>query len=135
MLIKDIKTETLQIIRYLESNNGKYTKHNSSAFGSYGIKPVTALEYTGMNINYKNEDVVASKLYDKITEELNTKDPNAIVFAWLNGVYGTKRYLGKPIPYKSILNHWHVKKYRNKVTPYKRFLIDTNLLFKTWRIE
>jgi hypothetical protein len=131
---KDIKTETLQIIREIESNNGKSVQHNSSAYGEYAIKPSTAFEYTGVKINYHNQHKVAAKLYDKITEELNTEDPNAVVYAWLKGTTGAKRQLYKPIPYRSIKTHWHVKKYRQKLTEYDKFLIDTNLIFKNWRM-
>lgn len=129
---KDIKTTTLQIIRQIESNNGKNVQHKSSAFGDFGIKPSTALEYTGMEITKANQHKVASKLYDRITADLKTHDPNVIVFAWLNGTAGTKRYLNKPLYYRPIKQHWHVKKFNKHITEYNKFIIDTNLMFKNW---
>lgn len=132
MIYKDIKTETLQIIRLIESNNGKNVQHKSSAFGDYAIKPTTALEYTGMQITKHNQKRVAEKLYDKISKELRTADPNAIVYAWLKGTTGAKRQLNKPLYYRPITEHYHVKKYRKHLSEYDKFLIDTNLVFKNW---
>lgn len=128
MIYKDIKTETLQIIRLIESNNGKNVQHKSSAYGDFAIKPSTALEYTGMQITKHNQKKVAEKLYDKITAELKTEDPNAVVYAWLKGTTGAKRQLNKPIPYRSISSHWHVKKFRKHLSEYDKFLIDLNLI-------
>lgn len=125
---KDIKTETIQIIRYIESNNGKNVQHKSIAYGEYGIKPSTALEYTGMKINKHNQKKVAEKLYDRITAELKTEDPNAVVYAWLKGTTGAKRQLNKPLYYRPITEHYHVKKYRKHLSEYDKFLIDLNLI-------
>lgn len=125
---KDIKTETLQIIRLIESNNGKNVQHKSEAFGDYAVKPSTALQYTGMKINKHNQKTVAEKLYDKITAELKTEDPNAIVYAWLKGTTGAKRQLNKPIYYRPITEHYHVKKYRKYLSEYDKFMIDLNLI-------
>lgn len=129
LFYKDIKAETLQIIRLIESNNGKYVQHKSSAVGDYGIKPSTAFQYTGMQINKHNQAKVASKLYDKITAALKTEDPNAVVYAWLKGTAGAKRQLNKPLYYRPITEHYHVKKYRKHLSHYDKFLIDLNLIY------
>lgn len=129
MIYKDIqKIETLQIIRYMESNNGKNTHHRSSAYGLYGIKPDTALEI-GYHINKQNEDKVASKLYDTLCAKLNTQNPDIIVYAWLKGVYGAKKQINKPLYYRPISSHWHVKKYRKHISYYQQFQIEINGLF------
>ena len=110
------KEQTLQIIRYMESNNGKDTHHASSAYGSYGIKPTTALEL-GYKITKKNEHEVASKLYDKLSTiaKGNTRD---IVYGWLKGSNGLRRQYNKPLYYRNIENHWHVLKYRKYIPLY-----------------
>ena len=125
---KIIKEETLNIIRSLESNDGKNLAHKSSAFGQYGIKPSTAKEL-GYHITKKNERKVASIFYDKITNQLHTQDPEIVVYAWLVGIYGAKAKINMGIPYKSYKNHWHVKKYRKHISYYEKFLIDTNNIF------
>ena len=112
----------------MESNNGKNIHHRSSAFGSYGIKPSTAHEL-GYNITKKNEDKVASKLYDTLCAKLNTQNPDIIVYAWLKGLYGAKKQINKPIPYRSVVTHWHVKKYRKHISYYQQFQIELNGLF------
>jgi hypothetical protein len=123
-----IKTQTLQIIKYIESNDGRNIAHNSTAFGSYGIKPSTAKEL-GYNITKKNEGLVASSFYDEISKKLNTSDPNIIVYAWLKGIYGAKKQINKPLLYRPINQHWHVKKYRKYLSYYDKILIDMNSLF------
>jgi hypothetical protein len=123
-----VKKETIQIIAQLESNNGKYINHKSSAMGIYGIKPSTAREL-GFEISDKNQKIVAEFLYEDICTKLRTKDPNIVVYAWLKGIYGAKKQINKPIPYRSILTHWHVEKYRKKLTDYDKFIIDTNLIY------
>ena len=123
------KVETLQIIKYMESNNGRNTKHASSAFGLYGIKPNTALEL-GYHINEKNESEVAGKLYDKLAV-IAKGNPDAIVYGWLKGEYGLKRQYSKPLYYRPLGAHWHVRKYRNYLSYYQQFQIEINNLFNS----
>jgi hypothetical protein len=122
---KIIKEETLNIIRKIESNNGKDTKHKSDAFGDYGIRINTAKEL-GYIITKKNERKVASAFYDEITKKLNTNNPEVVVYAWLKGIYGAKKQINKPLYYRPISSHWHVKKYRKYVSYYDNFITDIN---------
>ncbi|MFZ4411504.1 MAG: hypothetical protein ACOYOV_00375 [Bacteroidales bacterium] len=124
------KVETLQIIRYMESNNGRNTKHASDAYGSFGIKPNTALEL-GYHINEKNESEVAGKLYDKLAV-IAKGNTDAIVYGWLKGEYGLKRQYNKPLYYRPLGSHWHVRKYRRYLTYYLVFNNDINVLFNSF---
>lgn len=111
------KTETLQIIRYLESNNGKYTNHKSSAQGEYGIMP-KFLADAKQAFNYKNvklsEPQKASIAYDFVVRKIGTSDPEHVAYAWLNGVY---KYNTK-IPYRrpNVKKHWYVKRFNSRIS-------------------
>jgi len=120
------KQQTLSIIKYMESNNGKNTNHASSAFGLYGIKPTTALEL-GYHITKKNETEVANKLYDKLSV-IAQGNTSAIVYGWLKGANGLRRQYNKPLYYRPIESHWHVKKYNKYLSEYQRFLFDTTTM-------
>ena len=110
------KTQTLQVIRYLESNDGKYTNHASSAKGDYGIMP-KFLADAKKSFSYKSvkltDHAKASICYDFIVKTIGTSDPKHVAYAWLNGPYK----LGK-IPYRraDIRKHWYVKRFTNLYT-------------------
>lgn len=120
MMYKDLqKTNTLKIIRFLESNDGRYVKHKSSAKGAYGIMP-KFLKDVKKHFNYKkvivNDDKKASISYDFLVQKMKTNNPYYIAYAWYNGAYKLK-----PIPYRrpNIYKHWYVerfhKAYVNKI--------------------
>lgn len=110
------KTQTLQVIRYLESCNGKYTKHASSAKGEYGIMP-KSLEDARKSFSYHKVVIgdhnKASLYYDFIVKTIGTSDPEHIAFAWLNGPYKIK-----PIPYRrsDVRHHWYVKRFKERAS-------------------
>jgi hypothetical protein len=128
MFYKDIqKTETLQIIRYLESNNGKFLNHKSSAKGEYGIMPKfldDAKKHFKYNKIILNENQKASIGYDFVVKKIGTDDPYHVAYAWINGVYKLK-----PLPYRrpEVLSHWYVKRFKNKYKEIDYF--SFNLLF------
>jgi hypothetical protein len=111
------KTETLKIIRYLESSDGKYLQHASSAKGEYGIMP-KFLSDAKKAFKYKNvklsEIQKASLGYDFVVKTIGTDSPEHVAYAWLNGVY---KYNTK-IPYRrpDISKHWYVKRFKASVS-------------------
>lgn len=115
------KIETLQVIRYLESNNGKYLHHKSSAKGEYGIMPKflndAKKEFRYKNVKLKEIDK-ASLGYDFIVKKIGTNSPEHVAYAWLNGVYKYK----VQIPYRrpDISKHWYVKRFKVAALTYSK---------------
>jgi hypothetical protein len=110
------KIETLKVIRYLESNNGKYTNHASSAKGDYGLMP-KSLEDAKKSFSYKkvklNCDHSKARLYyDFIVKTIGTDDPAHVAYSWLNGPYKIPKI---PFRRKNVLEHWYVKRFKQKV--------------------
>lgn len=110
------KIETLKVIRYLESNNGKYTNHASSAQGEYGIMP-KSLEDAKKSFNYKKvklntEDKKASLYYDFVVKTIGTNDPAHVAYSWLNGPYKIPKI---PLRRKNVLEHWYVLRFKKKM--------------------
>ena len=110
------KIETLKVIRYLESNNGKYTNHASSAEGEYGLMP-KSLEDAKKSFNYKhvkvdNDHKKAALYYDFVVKTIGTNDPAHVAYSWLNGPYKIPK-----IPYRraNVLEHWYVKRFKKRV--------------------
>jgi hypothetical protein len=107
------KVETLKVIRYLESCNGKYTNHTSSAEGEYGIMP-KSLADAKRSFNYKHvvigEHSKASLYYDFVVKTIGTNDPAHVAYSWLSGAYKLK-----PIPYKrpDVMKHWYVVRFKS----------------------
>lgn len=122
------KIETLQIIRYLESNNGKYTHHKSSAKGDYGIMP-KFLADAKQTFKYKNVKLTdfqkASLGYDFVVYKIGTNNPIHVAYAWNNGVYKIK-----PMPYRreDVLNHWYVRRFKSRMLAVDQILYQN--LFK-----
>jgi hypothetical protein len=109
------KTETLKVIRYLESNNGKYTNHASSAQGDYGIMP-KSLGDARKTFKYKKVDLncdhsKARLYYDFVVKTIGTDDPAHVAYSWLNGPYKIPKI---PLRRKNVLEHWYVKKFMKK---------------------
>jgi len=110
------KIETLKVIRYLESNNGKYTNHASSAQGEYGIMP-KSLEDAKKSFKYKNtkvncDDSKASLYYDFVVKTIGTNDPAHVAYSWLNGPYKLPKI---PFRRQNVFEHWYVKRFNKKV--------------------
>lgn len=110
------KVETLKVIRYLESNNGKYTNHASSAQGEYGIMP-KSLADAKKSFNYKTvklncDHSKASLYYDFVVKTIGTNDPAHVAYSWLNGPYKIPKI---PLRRKNVLEHWYVKRFMKKV--------------------
>jgi len=128
----------LRTISSVESNNGRYTNHETietglnagtSAYGQYGLMPITILEvgvktpsilkeypelaslelselHDFMDANPELELKIASSLLRRLLKIFG-QNPQAIGYAWLNGITGTKRALAAG---KDLSTHWHVKK-------------------------
>lgn len=132
LYLKNIKNKTLKAIAIVETNDGKNLNHKilpnlSFAIGKYGLMPDTIKyiikndrRFTAFNflLNSNNKAIAAFlnknkkvtedfafSYYDMVVKELNTVDPAYIGYAWLNGIYGTKKILKK-----NVTKHWHVKK-------------------------
>lgn len=132
LYLKNIKHKTLKAIAIVETNDGKNLNHKilpnlSFAIGKYGLMPDTIKyiikndkHFTAFNFllnsdnkamavfcnkNKKITEDFAFAYYDMVVKELNTVDPAYIGYAWLNGIYGTKKILRK-----NVTKHWHVKK-------------------------
>lgn len=109
------KVETLKVIRYLESNNGKYTNHASSAQGDYGIMPKSladakkSFSYKTVKLNCDHSR--ASLYYDFVVKTIGTSDPAHVAYSWLNGPYKLK---GIPYRRDNVLKHWYVKRFTKK---------------------
>jgi hypothetical protein len=117
------KIETLKVIRYLESNNGKYTNHKSSAKGDYGLMP-KSLEDAKKSFNYSKikldcDHSKARLYYDFIVKTIGTNDPAHVAYSWLNGPYKIPKI---PLRRKNVLDHWYVKRFmkRAKVSSLNR---------------
>lgn len=110
------KLNTLKVIRYLESNNGKYTNHASSAQGDYGLMP-KSLEDARKSFKYKKiklncDHSRASLYYDFVVKTIGTNDPVHVAYSWLNGPYKIPKI---PLRRKNVLEHWYVKRFKKKV--------------------
>lgn len=117
----------------IESNNGQYTRHNSSAFGKYAIKPATAKEL-GYRISKRNEQEVAEKLYDKLNT-IAKGNGDMIAYGWLMGYTGLKRLANKPLYYRPVTAHWHVKKYRRYINEYDLFIRDIDAKIQKYYVS
>lgn len=122
------KTQTLQVIRYLESHNGKYTNHASSAEGEYGIMP-KSLADAKRSFNYKHvvvgEHSKASLYYDFVVKTIGTNDPAHVAYSWLNGPYKIPKI---PLRRKNVLKHWYVKRFMKRA-PVSFSVIQTLTIF------
>jgi hypothetical protein len=138
-----MKNTGLKAIAQVESGGGKYTHHKtvnhglnagSSAYGSYGLEPITMKEYLTKNPRFKAhraaaslpddqlkhyvaghkglEDQIASAHYDRLSNIFGG-DIDKIGHAWFNGVAGTQKALASG---KDLKNHWHVKKIHHAFT-------------------
>jgi hypothetical protein len=131
----------LRTIATVESSGGKFMHHRQitggvnageTAYGKYGLTPVTIRETVRMNKDLKSkygkvaslegndfkhfmqdnpglEDNVAEKHLSRLEHHFG-KDPAKIGYAWLEGIKGTYKADKEK---KDIGSHWHVKKIKD----------------------
>jgi len=127
----------LNTIQSVESSNGKLENHaeltrgpdaGEHAFGKYGLTPSIIRETVHLNPDLKRhkkiqnlqgtdlihymednpglEDTIATKHLARLEHHFG-QNPNAIGYAWLNGIRGTYKAQKQK---KDLGSHWHVKK-------------------------
>lgn len=117
----DRKFNKLNKIRKVESNDGKYTDHDSDAIGEYGMRPMAIQDAMKIGnvedlkavVEKMKEDPemqreAASKYYD-ILNKTAKDDEDEMAYGWLNGPTGLKRAKNEG---RDIASHWHVKKFQ-----------------------
>lgn len=132
----DFHGKMLRTIASVESNDGKNTQHaevnnsmhSSSAYGKYGLMPVTIKEtikrdpkfdkhrqavdlpdsdiHGYMDKNPRLENEIAASHLNRLRSHFGDNAEH-IGAAWLSGIVGTKRMISRGVDLK---NHWHVQK-------------------------
>jgi hypothetical protein len=129
------KAETLKIIRYLESSDGKLMNHKSSAKGEYGIMPFflkdvkKAFGYS--DVKLKDDHARASLCYDYIVKQIGTRKPANVAYAWYAGTFKLK-----PIPYRrpDITKHFYVKRFKAKAVA-SSLTVKTLIYFPFYKVK
>lgn len=118
MDIHDLK-HSLEIIRVIESNDCKNTKHKSDAKGCYGLRPI-AVKDIGVTYSDLTQHIIAKQYAKKILRYRTCPGPSYkklfLAYAWYNGVSKARslerRYNCFNVPYRNKLaDHWYVKRY------------------------
>lgn len=136
-----VKQKFLSSVKQVESSGGKNTQHETvesgplkgqTAYGKYGLMPVTIQETIKNNPNLKArygkilnlnhhqvhaymkahphlEDEVANKHASRLVRVFNG-DMDSMAMAWLNGITGTLKAKEQG---KNLSDHWYVKRIRD----------------------